>query len=119
MGRAAKVAREVRWYVGALMGDTHYQRYVEHRRRSHPDEPVLSERDYWKMSYDLAVEHTAQSKLERDRALTTWGGAAAEHIRLMGEIARLERALRDIGACTNDPQITSRVREELEANPGL
>jgi len=30
------------------MGDTHYRRYVEHRARTHPGEPVLSERDYWK-----------------------------------------------------------------------
>ncbi len=30
------------------MGDSHYQRYVEHRCRAHPDEPVLSEREYWK-----------------------------------------------------------------------
>jgi uncharacterized short protein YbdD (DUF466 family) len=33
------------------MGDTHYERYVEHRRRVHPDEPVLSEREYWKMRH--------------------------------------------------------------------
>jgi len=33
------------------MGDTHYHRYVEHRARTHPDEPVLSERDYWKMRH--------------------------------------------------------------------
>ena len=28
------------------MGDTHYRCYVEHRGRTHPGEPVLSERDY-------------------------------------------------------------------------
>lgn len=51
MGRPARVARQIRWYVGTLMGDTHYQRYVEHRRRSHPGEAVLSEREYWKMRH--------------------------------------------------------------------
>jgi uncharacterized short protein YbdD (DUF466 family) len=33
------------------MGDTHYRRYLEYRRRAHPDEPVLSERDYWRERY--------------------------------------------------------------------
>jgi uncharacterized short protein YbdD (DUF466 family) len=33
------------------MGDTHYQRYVEHRHRAHPGEPVLTEREYWKMRH--------------------------------------------------------------------
>ncbi len=30
------------------MGDNHYQRYVEHRERTHAGEAVLSERDYWR-----------------------------------------------------------------------
>ncbi len=51
MERATVVARQIRWYVGTLMGDTHYQRYVEHRRRTHPGESVLSERDYWAMRH--------------------------------------------------------------------
>jgi uncharacterized short protein YbdD (DUF466 family) len=33
------------------MGDTHYQRYVEYRRRTHPGEPVLTEAQYWKMRH--------------------------------------------------------------------
>jgi uncharacterized short protein YbdD (DUF466 family) len=36
------------------MGDNHYQRYVEHRRRTHPDEPVFSEREYWRMRHAAA-----------------------------------------------------------------
>ncbi|HEX2214600.1 MAG TPA: YbdD/YjiX family protein [Mycobacterium sp.] len=56
MGRAAEIARKISWYwgtfVGDLMGDTHYQRYVDLRRRTHPDEPVLSERAYWRMRHD-------------------------------------------------------------------
>jgi uncharacterized short protein YbdD (DUF466 family) len=54
MGRATEIARQIRWYVGTLMGDTHYQRYLEHRRRMHPGEPVLSEREYWKMRHAAA-----------------------------------------------------------------
>lgn len=33
------------------MGDTHYRRYVAHRMRTHPGEPILSERDYWRMRH--------------------------------------------------------------------
>ena len=34
-------ARQIRWYWASLMGDNHYRRYVEHRGRTHPGEPVL------------------------------------------------------------------------------
>lgn len=30
------------------MGNNHYRRYVDHRGRSHPGEPVVSEREYWR-----------------------------------------------------------------------
>jgi uncharacterized short protein YbdD (DUF466 family) len=36
------------------MGDNHYQRYVAHRRRAHPDEPVISEAEYWRMRHRQA-----------------------------------------------------------------
>jgi uncharacterized short protein YbdD (DUF466 family) len=59
MGRAAKFAnqigwyyRKLSWYSATLMGDNHYQRYVDHRRRTHPDEPLMSERQYWRMRHD-------------------------------------------------------------------
>ncbi len=55
MGRAAQIARKIGSYtgtfIGDLMGDTHYRRYVDHRLRTHPDEPVLSEREYWRMRH--------------------------------------------------------------------
>lgn len=55
MGRATERARQIGWswgsFIGDLMGDTHYRRYVDHRRRTHPGEPVLSERDYWRMRH--------------------------------------------------------------------
>ena len=41
MGRAAELTRQIRWYWASLMGDNHYRRYVEHRGRTHPGEPVL------------------------------------------------------------------------------
>lgn len=51
MGRVTRAARQIRWYVGALMGDSHYQSYVAHRRRTHPGEPVVSEAEYWRMRH--------------------------------------------------------------------
>ena len=51
MGRATQIVRQIRWYCGTLMGDSHYQRYVEHRQRRHPGERVLNEREYWKMRH--------------------------------------------------------------------
>lgn len=49
--RVTRTGRQVGWYWGSLMGDNHYRRYVEHRARTHPAEPVMSERDYWRMRY--------------------------------------------------------------------
>ena len=58
MGRTrhviARIVREIGWYCGTLMGDNHYQRYVEHLRRTHPAEPVLTEAEYWKMRHTAA-----------------------------------------------------------------
>jgi uncharacterized short protein YbdD (DUF466 family) len=34
------------------MGDNHYRRYIEHRLRTHPGEPVMSEREYWRTRSD-------------------------------------------------------------------
>jgi uncharacterized short protein YbdD (DUF466 family) len=51
MGRATKVIEQIGWYWGTLMGDNHYQRYVELRSRTHPGESVPSERDYWRMRH--------------------------------------------------------------------
>ncbi|GAY15010.1 hypothetical protein MSZK_17360 [Mycobacterium sp. shizuoka-1] len=52
MGRATHIARQIRWYIRTLMGDSHYGRYVAHRTRTHPGEPVLSEAQYWRMRHD-------------------------------------------------------------------
>ena len=54
MGRATKVAGQIRWYWSSLMGDNHYRRYVAHRERTHAGEPVMSERDYWRMRHEAA-----------------------------------------------------------------
>lgn len=54
MGRLADLAGQIGWYCSSLMGDNHYQRYLEHRRRTHPGEPVLTEREYWRMRHAAA-----------------------------------------------------------------
>lgn len=51
MERVARLGRQARWYVSSLMGDNHYQRYLTHRRRDHPGEPVLSEAQYWRVRH--------------------------------------------------------------------
>jgi uncharacterized short protein YbdD (DUF466 family) len=43
--------RNLRWWVGSVLGDTAYARYVEHLRRLHPDAPVPTEREYWRERY--------------------------------------------------------------------
>jgi uncharacterized short protein YbdD (DUF466 family) len=59
MGRTAEIAGQIgwyfsklRWYSATLMGDNHYRRYAAHRGRAHPGEPVMSEREYWRMRHD-------------------------------------------------------------------
>ncbi len=51
MGHAVELARRVGWFVATLMGDNRYQRYLDYRRRAHPGEPVLSEREFWRHYY--------------------------------------------------------------------
>jgi uncharacterized short protein YbdD (DUF466 family) len=36
----------VRWYLREVSGETAYDRYVEHARRDHPDQPVMSRHDF-------------------------------------------------------------------------
>ena len=54
MGRITRIARQTRWYWASLMGDNHYRRYLEHRLRNHPGEPVCTEAEYWRMRHAAA-----------------------------------------------------------------
>ena len=54
MEARVKLRGAARGFVGYLReasGETAYDRYVEHRRREHPDDPVMSRRDFerWRM----------------------------------------------------------------------
>ena len=42
----------VRWYLREVSGESAYDRYVEHARREHPDEPVMSRRDFERWRQD-------------------------------------------------------------------
>ncbi|OMH23671.1 hypothetical protein BKD30_11430 [Tersicoccus phoenicis] len=58
-GRAVGSARRprgwwatLRWYVRGVLGEDVYDAYVAHRAATHPEGPVLSEREYWRARTD-------------------------------------------------------------------
>jgi uncharacterized short protein YbdD (DUF466 family) len=46
----------VRWYLREVSGESGYDRYVEHLRRDHPGQPVMSRRDYERRRQDQREE---------------------------------------------------------------
>ena len=42
----------VGWYLREVSGESAYDRYVAHRKRQHPGEPVMSEREFWRWRMD-------------------------------------------------------------------
>lgn len=50
-GRLTAAARAVRWYVGEVMGEGDYARYLAHHDRQHPGEPAMDRRAFerWRM----------------------------------------------------------------------
>jgi uncharacterized short protein YbdD (DUF466 family) len=40
------------WYVREVMGENAYERYLAHHDRDHPDEPVLSRREFERRRMD-------------------------------------------------------------------
>lgn len=52
LASARRSARSVRWYLRGITGADAYDRYVEHLRRTHPECPVPSERQFWRDKYD-------------------------------------------------------------------
>lgn len=49
--RVRAAARTLRWYVRGVTGADAYERYCEHLTRTHPDELLPSERDFWREKY--------------------------------------------------------------------
>jgi uncharacterized short protein YbdD (DUF466 family) len=42
----------VRWYLREVAGESVYDRYVEHMRRDHPGQPVMSRREFERCRQD-------------------------------------------------------------------
>ena len=47
----------VRWYLREVSGESRYDRYVEHMRRDHPDQAVMSRREYERRRMDQRDEN--------------------------------------------------------------
>jgi uncharacterized short protein YbdD (DUF466 family) len=45
-------ARWLRWYLREVSGESAYGRYVEHARAEHPDQDVLSRRQFERQRMD-------------------------------------------------------------------
>jgi uncharacterized short protein YbdD (DUF466 family) len=50
-GGLRSAANGVRWWFASVMGDNAYRRYVDHLARHHPDDPVPTEKQYWRDRY--------------------------------------------------------------------
>jgi uncharacterized short protein YbdD (DUF466 family) len=51
-GRPAERVRAAWALLRELSGERAYEIYLEHRRRHHPGEPVMSEREFWRHRVD-------------------------------------------------------------------
>lgn len=51
LARAQEGARTVRWFVRGVTREDRYDRYVDHLRRTHPDDPIPTEREFWREHY--------------------------------------------------------------------
>lgn len=54
-----RAARGIRWWVTSVMGDNAYARYTAHLARNHPDQPVPTEREYWRQRHAEADANPA------------------------------------------------------------
>jgi uncharacterized short protein YbdD (DUF466 family) len=44
--RLRSALRNILWYARELSGESAYDNYLAHRRRTHPGEPVLTRREF-------------------------------------------------------------------------
>ena len=47
----------VRWYLREVSGESRYDRYVEHMRRDHPEQAVMSRREYERRQMQMRDEN--------------------------------------------------------------
>ena len=50
--RLGAAAGRALWYLREVMGENAYEHYLEHRRRTHPGEPVLSRGEFERRRMD-------------------------------------------------------------------
>ncbi|MBO0853832.1 MAG: YbdD/YjiX family protein [Nocardia sp.] len=56
---AGRVIRSAAGYLNAVLGGQDYQRYVAHMRRTYPERPIPTEREYWRQRYAEAERNPA------------------------------------------------------------
>jgi uncharacterized short protein YbdD (DUF466 family) len=56
--RVRRALAGVHWYLREVSGESAYDRYVEHARREHPREPVMSRRDFERRRQDARESRT-------------------------------------------------------------
>jgi uncharacterized short protein YbdD (DUF466 family) len=57
MPQLGRVAGRALWYLREVMGENAYERYLEHQRRRHPHQPVLSRREFERRRMDELDDH--------------------------------------------------------------
>ena len=50
--RVGRGLRSLAWYLREVSGESAYDRYLTHRQRLHPDEPVMSSTEFWRWRMD-------------------------------------------------------------------
>lgn len=51
-GRLAAVLRATYRYLGAVLGEDSYDRYVEHLKRTHPNQEPMTVREFWRARHE-------------------------------------------------------------------
>jgi uncharacterized short protein YbdD (DUF466 family) len=52
MARLRRAVAGAVWYLREVMGENAYEHYLAHRRRDHPDAPMLSRREFERRRMD-------------------------------------------------------------------
>jgi len=52
-----RTAGRTLWYLREVMGENAYDHYLAHQRRDHPDDCVLSRRDFERRRMDQLDDH--------------------------------------------------------------
>ena len=50
----ARTWKNLRWFFRGITGADAYDKYLAHQQATHPGEPVLGEREFWKEKWEDA-----------------------------------------------------------------